>query len=82
MLVITRKENESIIIDLGEEQIEIEIMEHGKQVRLGITAPQNYKIWRKELYTTVQQNRQALLEGEAVNIKSFLQSLNPKKPSK
>ena len=50
MLIITRKENDAVVIDLGEEQIEITVTEIGKQVRLGISAPEHCKIWRKELY--------------------------------
>lgn len=47
MLVLSRKKNESIIID---ENICIEVLQiKGKQIRLGITAPNNMKILRGEL---------------------------------
>ena len=47
MLVLTRKKNESIII---EPDIEIEVVAIGRnQIRLGITAPRDVSIYRKEL---------------------------------
>ena len=80
MLIITRKKNDSIIIDLGGEQIEILVTEIGKQVRLGITAPQGCKIWRKELYTTVRENRQAVGESSPENIREILHRFAHKNP--
>lgn len=62
MLVITRKENEALVIEVDGELIEIKVTEIGGQVRLGIAAPERCKIWRKELYATVQANRQAALQ--------------------
>jgi carbon storage regulator len=52
MLVLSRKKEESIVISrLGQdEDIEIKVVEvSGSQVRLGIAAPEEYKILRKEL---------------------------------
>ena len=47
MLVLTRKENESIIIS---EDIEIRIARiQGNKVRVGVIAPRNVPIYRKEL---------------------------------
>jgi carbon storage regulator len=53
MLILSRKENESIIID---ENIEIKILEieEGK-VRIGIDAPKDIDIFRKELYLSIQE---------------------------
>lgn len=58
MLVLTRKEKESIIIN---ENIEVVILgiEDGK-VKLGINAPKEVDIHRKEVYESIQQeNKQA-----------------------
>jgi len=61
MLVITRKTDDSIIIELedGKGNIEIKVLEVGNQIRLGIDAPEGYKVWRSEIYQNVLANRQA-----------------------
>lgn len=47
MLVLSRKKNQSIVID---NQIEIEVLKiKGSTVRLGIKAPNNIKVLRGEL---------------------------------
>jgi carbon storage regulator len=47
MLVLTRKENESIIIG---EEIEVRIARiQGNKVRVGVTAPRDVSVYRKEL---------------------------------
>ena len=78
MLVITRKVNDSLIIEMeGKDQtIEIKVTEIGNQVRLAIDAPPGCKIWRKELYQTIQANRQAAVaQAEAIidaGVQSFV----------
>ena len=58
MLVLTRKVGEEIQIDSHIHVVIIEV--HGKQVRLGIDAPKETKIHRKELLDeTKKQNTQA-----------------------
>jgi len=58
MLALSRKLNESVMIG-GD--IEITILEiKGDQVKVGITAPRNQQIYRKEIYTQIQEeNRQS-----------------------
>ena len=57
MLVITRKTDEGIIID---NNIEITILEIGKdRVKIGINAPQEIRIVRKEIFSTEQTNKQS-----------------------
>lgn len=82
MLIITRKENDAVVIDLGEEQIEITVTEIGKQVRLGISAPEHCKIWRKELYLTMQENRQALADAPTKSLRDIAQRLGQEPQSK
>lgn len=54
MLVLTRKLNESIIIGSG---IEIKVARiNGNQVRIGITAPKNIPVYRKEIAPMYMQN--------------------------
>ena len=57
MLALSRKKNEAIIID---NNIEITVLEiRGDQVKLGIAAPKEIPIYRKEVYIQIQQENQA-----------------------
>jgi len=47
MLILTRKQNESVIID-GDIKINVISDKHG-QVKLGIDAPEDVEIWRDRL---------------------------------
>ena len=60
MLVLTRKLGESITIG---DDIRVSIIEiKGKQVRLGIEAPQQTVVHREEIYQRIQEeNRMAAL---------------------
>ena len=50
MLVLTRKKNETIILEIGDQIVEAVVKQiKGNSVRLGLAAPQNIKILRKEL---------------------------------
>ena len=58
MLILTRKKDESIILS-GNIEIKIVDIEDGK-IKLGIEAPREVEITRKELYDKVQEeNKQA-----------------------
>ena len=60
MLVIRRRAGESFLID-GD--IEVEVLEiNSSQVKLGIVAPRNISILRKEVHITRQQNQAASRE--------------------
>ena len=53
MLILSRKTGESLILDGG---IEIKITEvYGDKVRIGISAPPNVKVYRKELKDLLHQ---------------------------
>ena len=57
MLILSRKAGESLLLDGG---IEIKITEiYGDKVRIGISAPADVKVYRKELYATIQENQSA-----------------------
>ncbi len=58
MLVLTRKVNQSIIIG---DDIEIIVLEvRGEQIRLGIKAPREIIVHRKEIYEQIlEENRAA-----------------------
>ncbi|MFZ2539176.1 MAG: carbon storage regulator CsrA [Oscillospiraceae bacterium] len=73
MLVLSRKCEESLIIN---DEIEIKIIEIvGDKVRLGIEAPKNYKILRKELVQTMENNQQAAKPVFTKDLMSFIAEL-------
>lgn len=52
MLVLTRKLNESIMIG---DSVEVTVVEvKGEQVKLGIKAPKDVKVHRREVYLAIQ----------------------------
>ena len=54
MLILTRKQSESVIID-GDIKITILSDRHG-QVKLGIDAPDDVEIWREEIYDRLHED--------------------------
>ena len=58
MLSLSRKKGESIIIS---DEIEIVILDiKGETARIGITAPKNISIYRKEIYEQIKlENKEA-----------------------
>jgi len=64
MLVLTRKLGESIAID---DRIRITVVAlKGNQVKLGIDAPADTKIYREEIYVKImEENRQAATTSPA-----------------
>jgi carbon storage regulator len=57
MLVIRRRPGEAVVIGDG---IEIEILDCSpSQVKLGIRAPRDVTVLRKEIHLTSEQNREA-----------------------
>jgi carbon storage regulator len=61
MLVLTRKTGEAIQIG---EDIEISVVSvKGDQVKLGINAPKNIEIHRKEIYLTIQEENAEASKG-------------------
>jgi carbon storage regulator len=61
MLILSRKSGESIIID-GHIHVKIVRVE-GDVVKLGIEAPSNVPVHRKEVYEVIQRsNQQALMK--------------------
>ena len=58
MLALSRKKNEAIVIN---NNIDITVLDiRGDQIKLGISAPKDIPIYRKEVYIQIQnENRQA-----------------------
>ena len=60
MLALTRKKGESLVIN---NNIEVTILEiRGDQIKLGISAPRDVSIYRKEVYLQIQEENKAALE--------------------
>ena len=62
MLVLARKLNESIMIG---DQVEISVVDiRGDQVKIGIKAPKQVKIYRQEVYRAIQQENIEALKSK------------------
>ena len=70
MLALSRKKDESLIID---NNIEVTILDiRGDQVKVGINAPKEIPIYRKEVYLQIQEaNKQAMEAGAAEALKNI-----------
>ena len=61
MLALSRKKNEAIVIN---NDIEITVLEvKGDQVKIGITAPKEVPIYRKEVYLQIQEANKAAVDA-------------------
>lgn len=64
MLVLTRKSNQSIMIG---DDVEISVLSvMGEKVRIGIQAPQEIPVFRKEIYLEIHRE-DAPLDGAAAD---------------
>jgi len=66
MLVLTRKLNQSIVIDGSIEVVVLEV--RGEQVRLGIRAPKDVPVHRKEIFEQIQDENKAASEVQPEDI--------------
>ena len=61
MLALSRKKNEALVVN---NNVEITVLEiKGEQVKLGISAPREVPVYRKEVYVQIQDSNK-----EAVNV--------------
>ena len=61
MLVLSRQKDESIVIG---DNVEIVIVDvRGDKVRLGINAPREVSVHRREVYDAIQREKQELGKG-------------------
>jgi carbon storage regulator len=76
MLVLTRKLGESIAID---DDIKIVVVHiKGGQVRLGIEAPRHTKIYREEVYISIQEQNKLASESQNPRpVKNVAKSVRP-----
>ncbi|MBQ6448685.1 MAG: carbon storage regulator CsrA [Bacillus sp. (in: Bacteria)] len=65
MLVLTRKKGE--VIKIGDDMEITIVATKGEQVKIGISAPKNVEIYRKEVYEEIiAENKQASVDVAAV----------------
>lgn len=73
MLVIRRRPGETLMIG---DEVEIEVLEtSGSQVKLGIRAPKNIPVARKEIYLTSRQNHAASQSYSGAAVERLLRQL-------
>jgi carbon storage regulator len=67
MLVLTRKSNQSIMIG---DDIEVSVLSiMGEKVRIGIQAPRDIPVFRKEVYLEIQSERDGVTDAAAGTIR-------------
>ncbi len=65
MLALTRKKGESLVIN---NNIEITILEiRGDQIKLGISAPKEVPVYRKEVFVQIQKENESSLSVEGLS---------------
>lgn len=71
MLALTRKKGEALVIN---NNVEITILEvRGDQVKVGISAPKDVPIYRKEVYLQIQAENKASFSPEGLDaLKQFM----------
>lgn len=63
MLVLSRRKGESIII---QDLIEVTVLEvEGETIKIGIQAPRDIEVLRKEIYHAVQETNKQSIHGLA-----------------
>jgi len=64
MLALSRKKNEAIMIN---NNIEITILDiRGEQVKIGISAPKEIPVYRKEVYLDIQKANEEATSAEGM----------------
>lgn len=64
MLALSRKKNESIIIN---NDIEVTVLDiKGDQVKIGISAPKSVPVYRKEVYLQIKESNEAAGSADGV----------------
>ena len=65
MLALTRKKGEALVIN---NTIEITVLEiRGDQIKIGISAPKDVPIYRKEVYLQIQQENEAAISADGLD---------------
>jgi carbon storage regulator len=65
MLALSRRKNESLVIN---NNIEITVLDvKGDQVKLGISAPREVPVYRKEIYLQIQEANKAATQADGID---------------
>ena len=65
MLALTRRKGESLVIN---NNVEITVLEvRGDQVKIGISAPKEVPIYRKEVYLQIENENKAAVTPESID---------------
>lgn len=76
MLVLTRKKGQSIIIG---DDVEITVVEvFGDQVRLGIKAPKEIAVHRKEIYLEIKEENEKAANANITDLAEALKKIKNK----
>lgn len=75
MLVLSRKKNESLMLN---DDIELTVLDiQGDQVKIGIKAPRDVSIYRKEIYLEIiEENKRAASPG-ITSLKELKDKIKP-----
>ena len=64
MLALTRKKGEDLVIN---NNIEITVLEiRGDQIKIGISAPKDVPVYRKEVYLQIQKENEAAISVDSL----------------
>ena len=74
MLVLTRKANQSIMIG---DDVEVSVLAVSRdKIRLGITAPREIPVVRKEVYLSIKEEQVSAEEGATKQVSRALDELS------
>ena len=69
MLALSRKKGESLVIN---NNIEVTVLEvKGDQVKIGISAPKEVPIYRKEVYLQIQDSNKEAMQADLEALKKL-----------
>jgi carbon storage regulator len=74
MLVLTRKAGEAIVIG---DQITVTVLEvKGTNIRVGIEAPADFRIYREEIYVKVKEQNRLAAQWNLMEFENVLTLMN------